>query len=741
MSNTSRIFFSVNVIIGALAAGCSGETTFNGNSKDVRHSPAVKSLDGASTAQLPTPVPVLPTPPENPLNALDLAVPAKSIASADLIKTGVMIADVNVDTTTLPAGHLFDKNTGVFRLQSDLQDIGMPTHFSVSASFEDEIFSADGVLNVIEPKVATTSCSYRPNLVIGALAPVQKWHWAGWTPGGAVPSQTTTYSSPVVGDLDNDGTVEVISIPSTAGSYFSVNGPLVVLNGKTGESVWNSLEAMNQGAMVSTTPAIIDLDNDGFAEIIFSAYVGGSATAKELIAIDFKTKTIKWRFSNGFSCATSCIVAVADIDGNGTAEIVAGNVILNSDGTLKAMLTPAPADAIPSTVSIADIDPSVPGLELVVNGSQVYKADGTRLWAGACRGYSAVADLDRDNSQEVVCVGGGKVIVYAKDGTQKWAKDIPVNPALAPLTLLGGAPNIGNFSGDDDLEVGTAGGDYYVVYNANGTELWKQETTDRSSHRTGSTIFDFNGDGKVEVIYNDEQKLRIYDGATGTVLWETANPSGTLWEYPVVANIDDDDSVEIIVSSPGLGGVRAFDDPSNLWVSSRRLWNQYSYYPEIVSDSLKAVAAPGTPSQGFRINRQGAIRQQEDILLSDLTAMTPFFPDQKDLEVASTADGRRNLTFYVMNQGQAKSADRITVELLDEAQVSLGRSLMSDAIAAGAGRLIKIETGDLSESIGKPLTLRINYDASGMLQARECQSANNAVVFSLSENQRATVAP
>jgi outer membrane protein assembly factor BamB len=165
---------------------------------------------------------------------------------------------------------------------------------------------------------------------------------------------------------------------------------------------------------------------------------------------------------------------------------------------------------------------------------------------------------------------------------------------------------VGNFLGDDKFEIGLAGGHYYVVFDQTGKEVWKQETQDYSSHRTGSTIFDFNGDGKMEVIYNDEQKLRIYSGETGQVLWETENPSGTLWEYPLVANVDDEASSELIVSSPTRGGVRVFEDPKNLWMYSRRVWNQYSYFPEIVDDLLKSTPIFGQKVRhGFRVNSQG----------------------------------------------------------------------------------------------------------------------------------------
>src|SRR5690606_13034661 len=102
-----------------------------------------------------------------------------------------------------------------------------------------------------------------------------------------------------------------------------------------------------------------------------------------------------------------------------------------------------------------------PGLELVVNGAQVYAATGQRLWTSDCLGYSGVGKLSKDGELEVVCVRSGKVRVFSKSGNERWSRNIPANGK----STHGGAPNIGNFTGDENLEIGTAGGYYYVVFD------------------------------------------------------------------------------------------------------------------------------------------------------------------------------------------------------------------------------------------------------------------------------------
>ncbi len=118
-----------------------------------------------------------------------------------------------------------------------------------------------------------------------------------------------------------------------------------------------------------------------------------------------------------------------------------------------------------------------------------------------------------------------------------------------------------DFNGDGTPDVALAGGIGYVVFD--GKKLvdptvqtgaatilsWADSTTDCSSAQTGSTVFDFQGTGKAQVVYSDEENLRIYDGPTGNVLFHTCNTTGTLVEFPVVADVDNDGHADIVVVS------------------------------------------------------------------------------------------------------------------------------------------------------------------------------------------------
>ncbi len=117
---------------------------------------------------------------------------------------------------------------------------------------------------------------------------------------------------------------------------------------------------------------------------------------------------------------------------------------------------------------------------------------------------------------------------------------------------MGGAPTIADYDGDGAPEIGAAfAGAYWVYDPADNKALWHASSKDATSGRTGSSVFDFNGDGRAEAVYADECYVRVYDGITGAVQFSQARFSSTWNENPIIADVDGDLSAEIVVGSSG----------------------------------------------------------------------------------------------------------------------------------------------------------------------------------------------
>ena len=60
-------------------------------------------------------------------------------------------------------------------------------------------------------------------------------------------------------------------------------------------------------------------------------------------------------------------------------------------------------------------------------------------------------------------------------------------------------------------------------------------------------MFDFDGDGKAEVVYSEQNHLRVYDGTNGAELVSLCNTTATLIEYPSMADVDNDGDQDLVV--------------------------------------------------------------------------------------------------------------------------------------------------------------------------------------------------
>jgi len=194
-------------------------------------------------------------------------------------------------------------------------------------------------------------------------------------------------------------------------------------------------------------------------------------------------------------------------------------------------------------------------------------------------------------------------------GAIKWGPVTPTGVGAGAYLVWQRPGTIHDFDGDNVSEWASSSQSAYAVYEGpNATDVLWQALVSDSSGAAGGTAFDFLGDGVAEAMYADEQFFRIYDGLTGAELLSIQRGSPTISEYPVVADIDNDGSAEIlVVSSSGQPALQAIRDAEDRWIQARRIWNQHAYYVTNVREdsTIPQVAAKNWETLNtFRTNAQ-----------------------------------------------------------------------------------------------------------------------------------------
>lgn len=606
-------------------------------------------------------------------------------------------------------------------------------------------------------------CEYRP--ATGAFEMVEKWHWSG--DPDVMPLHDQVMSAPMVANLNDDngdGVIDENDIPDvvfnsfrtgspdTGGaSVYSADGVLRAISGHDGSRLWpTSTPAYRTHPSLEVAIADVRADSPG-PEIIGCTFDLGATYGTSRLTIFSATGEILHRFDTGVvvGCGRP---AVADMDGDGVAEIAVGKTIVQADGSGMVVTD---LNATPAIVVLYDLDGDG-DLELVgINGAAHH--DGTvlwqdDLWAGES-GYVAVADMDLDGDPDVVATSTASHQVTVRDGATGELLVGPIEitpsgnasidarveairaaqPTRDPLTG-GGPPTIANFDDDPYPEFALAGGYAYVIFEHDGTLKWYQETQDTSSRATGSSVFDFEGDGVAEVLYNDERLFRAFRGPTGDVYLERCNTSGTLTEYPIVVDVDNDDHAEIIVvennyssglrtcndGTPSSNGVHAFGHPENQWVRTRRIWNQHSYHVTNINEdgTLPLREAPNHSTPGLNNFRQNV---QPDGLFDapDLVLRDPAFA------TAECSRGALLMRVRVVNEGRAGAPLGVPVSFyVDGAFVA--RVTTTRALLPGASEVVEARLEDVVIDTIYSFTATLNDPAhEPLVGVNECRVDNN----------------
>lgn len=598
------------------------------------------------------------------------------------------------------------------------------------------------------------------------------------------------YFVPLVGDIDGDDITEIVAGKTVTNDHYTTQvgiyrgtdlqqvgtinlpqriyagfgGPIVLVRypdgngGMQGAIVLhcydNKLRSYDvHGNQLATsdvnTPcegmiSVTDFNYDGWPEIYVGNAIYDAATLKRLCAGSASGNMGRsWRCSINEKgrCAMSF---AANVLGDSLPELICGNTIynvnivsrtdvnLNSVTEIKTITIP---DRIPQDGNVAVADFNLDGqldVMVVIDGTQSEITDSAYIYA-----YDPV-------NENILFVHG------------HYAKTI-------------GYPLVGDIDGDGFLEFVYL--DYKtpvsssritaMKYNPQiGLQTKWQATHSDESGQTSMTLFDFNQDGIMEIVYRDQDKLRIINGSgkshlTGddTIsfynLYAKSMSAGTWKEYPVVADVNGDGAAEIVTCgkvNSGLGWVGGelwVIGGIHPWAPARPVWNQYMYNVTNINKDL-TVPTPLFDNATAFIDPQGVVRRPFNNFLQQATKLDQYgrpFALLANLSITGNPSVEFesdviSMEMEVCNTGELAFSPPMYVSVY----TAFGELVQTDEIAQG---LLPGECATITLSISQdrvkqfespyPLRIAVNDNGEGTAQysglQAECDTTDNITHF------------
>ena len=243
-------------------------------------------------------------------------------------------------------------------------------------------------------------------------------------------------------------------------------------------------------------------------------------------------------------------------------------------------------------------------------------------------------------------------------------------------------------------------------------------------------MFDFDGDGRAEVVYADEQTFRIFDGRTGDVLFDDpSHSSNTRMEMPIVVDVDNDGKAEVVVPEPNgdpmLGGIEIWEDADNNWVRTRRIWNQHTYH---VTNITEDGQVPRNEEENWLNGRLNNFRQNVQpggvFDATDLVVVS--------IEVVDCENEAVTIRVTVGNRGAIGAAPGVPVHVVVQADtgenIDLGFMPTTTLLLPGGEEslefVLRVEGGIGFQTF--TATATVDSDGMGGSTYNECVEDNNA---------------
>ena len=399
-----------------------------------------------------------------------------------------------------------------------------------------------------------------------------------------------TSSSPAVGDIDGDGSLEIVQCANKIYA-FHADGSEVV-DGDGDAQTWGVLSSL--GNTFVGHPALAQLDLSPGLEI-----VAASRDLKTVYVFNHLGAVLPG-WPRVLENLVRAGLVVGDLDGDNLPEVIAvdeigviyvwhanGTELIDGDSN---PLTQGVFYRMPnctfnySTPAVADIDNDGKG-ELIV-GSQgsrvfVFNEDGSispgwpYVMATPIAGSPAVGDVDNNGDLEIVVNNaGGDLRVLNHDGTilmSQFFSNSPWNNFFAS------SPALGNVTGDAKLEifVARASGNVYGM-QSNGVVLtgWPKQYSSTTYTESSPIITDVDGDGNPDIVIGSESQFIMGWSATGQPLAGfPLKTDDAMRGVPQFADVDRDGDTDLIAA--GWDKRIYVWDFSGVWNAAKAPWPRF----------------------------------------------------------------------------------------------------------------------------------------------------------------------
>lgn len=335
----------------------------------------------------------------------------------------------------------------------------------------------------------------------------------------------TIFSSPAIGDLDNDGDLEIVVGGFDKRIYALHHNGALMANYPPDSALsarfpdWNDLRGKLADNMWGS-PALADVDGDGYLDIIMTTGEGN--------------------FDNQYGGASGDWSCPYELPPGWASGYCGGSLyVLDRFGNNLPGFPRYVLEAVNSSPAVADVDGD-----------------------GKVEIFMGTSDFYYNNSPDRP-THGFRLFAFDSQG-----RDLP---GWSGGKQVGGtvtvSPSIGNIAGDSSPEIVVIASDRKLyAWHTNGSpvsgfpmtprDLWGQNSGNYNTPM-GIVLADYDGDGKMEIIFSQVGVVNVVDG-NGAQLTATGYPGnvkplyyteGQLLNTPAVGDIDGDGRLELVATN------------------------------------------------------------------------------------------------------------------------------------------------------------------------------------------------